>query len=52
VVLVVAPFWLDAPFDGVSCASAKPAQSVIAALNSIAFLMTVSPVISNVVQSV
>jgi hypothetical protein len=44
VVVVVVPFWLAAPFDGVSCAKAKPAQSVSAALNSIAFLMTVSPV--------
>lgn len=44
VVVVVVPFWLAAPFDGVSCAQAKPAQSVSAALNSIAFLMRISPV--------
>jgi hypothetical protein len=40
----VVSFWVVVPFDGVSCAKAKPAQRVSAALNSIAFLMTVSPV--------
>jgi hypothetical protein len=44
VVLLVAPFWPDPAVDGVSCAMAKAAHSVIAALNSIAFLMRVSPV--------
>jgi hypothetical protein len=45
---VVEPAWLDVPVEGVSCASAKAAHNVIAALNSIAFFMSISPVQSYV----